>query len=298
MAPSSGGPDVVTVVVPAYNAERFIEACLRSILSQTHTVAEVLVVNDGSTDSTEEIAAGIGEPVRVLTQENAGVSVARNLGLREASAPFVAFCDADDLWSPEKLERQMAVLASHPSASAAFSGAMEVDDALETLGVIPCPSLPDISISDLLFHRRGEIPPQISSTLVARKGRLEKAGGWDPDLSDAADWDMALRLRRLGPFVGPCDPLIKYRVHPGSMSAGTRLRAVDARRLFAKHLAAAAPEDRPEIRAAWGRNTLVLAASLARSEGFPAAAGWLSREVIMDPWPVGKALIGRLRGDR
>lgn len=297
MAVSSGESDPVTVVVPAYNAERFIEECLRSILSQTRAVGEVLVVNDGSTDSTEEIAVGIGGPVRVLSQENAGVSAARNRGLEEASASFVAFCDADDVWFPEKLEKQMAALASHPSASAAFSGVLEVDGALEALGVIPCPSLEDLSISDLLFHRRGEIPPQISSTLVASKGRLEEAGGWDPDLSDAADWDMALRLRRLGPFVGPCDPLIKYRVHPGSMSARTRLRAADARKLFAKHLRTAAPEDRSEIRAAWGRNTLVLAASLARGEGLPAAAVWMVREVIKHPWLVGKALIDRMLGD-
>jgi glycosyltransferase involved in cell wall biosynthesis len=288
--------DNVTVVVPAYNAERFIGQGLKSILSQTLPVAEVLVVDDGSTDGTAGVVSRFGGPVRLLHQPNAGVSTARNRGLQEAAGRFVAFCDADDLWLPSKLEKQMEALTANPSASGALSGAMEVDADLEARGAVPCPTLHEVTWRDLLWHKRGEIPPGVSSTLLAGKKFLDEAGGWDPLLSDAADWDLALRLRRLGPFVGPRDPLIWYRVYAGSMSSRARLRASDAQRLFGKLMTSAAPGELSEIRAAWGRHAVVMAASLARSEGFSSAVPWLLGEVARHPWPVGKACLARMVG--
>ena len=286
--------DPVSVVVPAYDAEPFIGDCLESILSQTSPVSEILVVDDGSTDRTSEIVSGFGGPVRLIRQENAGVSAARNRGLEEATGPLIAFCDADDLWLPGKLRIQTELLAGEPGASAAFSGVLEVDERLDPSGPIPCPPLHEITVLDLLWHRTGEIPPQIPSTLLARKEKLDAAGGWDPDLSDAADWDLAVRLRRLGRFVGTCEPLVRYRVHSASMSSKTRLRAADAKRLFEKILAASPPGDLSEIRAAWGGNVVVLAASLARGEGAASALPWFLTEFARNPWWVGRALISRI----
>jgi glycosyltransferase involved in cell wall biosynthesis len=286
--------NTVSVVVPAYNAGPFIRQCVKSILQQSHPPAEILVVDDGSTDQTAGIVSKFADPVHLLRQDNRGVSSARNRGLWEATGSLVAFCDADDVWLPRKLQMQAEALAAHPDASAAFSGATKVDADLQPVGVIPCPALDEVTFGDLLRHERGRVPPQIPSTLLARKELLDRAGEWDPQLSDAADWDMALRLRRLGPFVGPRDSLIWYRVHPGGMSSKARLRASDAKRLFQKLVTSAVPEDLAEIRAAWGRNAVVMAASLAKTEGFPVAAAWLLGEFRRNPWPVGKACISRM----
>ena len=96
----------VTVVIPCFNAARFLRETLESALNQSHAPIEVLVIDDGSTDQSAAIAASYGPPVRVISQTNQGESVARNRGIEEARGSWIAFLDADDIWLPEKLERQ------------------------------------------------------------------------------------------------------------------------------------------------------------------------------------------------
>ena len=100
----------VTVVIPCYNAARFLRQTLESVLNQTHAPLEVLVIDDGSTDESAAIAQSYGPPVRVICQPNQGESVARNRGIEEARGDWIAYLDADDLWLPEKLERQLAAV--------------------------------------------------------------------------------------------------------------------------------------------------------------------------------------------
>ncbi|MEW4527080.1 glycosyltransferase family 2 protein [Maioricimonas sp. JC845] len=102
----------VSVVIPCYNGEAFIGEAIRSVLDQTHAPLEVIVIDDGSTDRSATRAAEFGTPVRVISQENQGESVARNRGIDEAHGEWVAFLDADDLWEPQKLEIQLQVATS------------------------------------------------------------------------------------------------------------------------------------------------------------------------------------------
>ena len=114
-APAIGSPPRVSVIIPLYQSERFVAATLASVLAQTIADIDVIVIDDGSTDRGPELARATGDPrVIVVTQPNAGVSAARNHGLRLASAPIVAFIDADDLWEPNKLEAHLAHLAARP----------------------------------------------------------------------------------------------------------------------------------------------------------------------------------------
>lgn len=99
----------VTVVIPCYNAARYLGAAIESALHQSHVPAEVLVIDDGSTDQSAVVAGSFGPPVRVILQSNRGESVARNRGIEEAQGDWIAFLDADDLWLPDKLARQLAV---------------------------------------------------------------------------------------------------------------------------------------------------------------------------------------------
>ena len=106
---------LVSVVIPAYNASATLDETLRSVRSQTHDVLEIIVVNDGSTDDTGAIAkrhAAVDDRVQVVTQDNAGLAAARNAGWRRARSDLIAFLDADDLWAPTKIERQIEALQS------------------------------------------------------------------------------------------------------------------------------------------------------------------------------------------
>jgi len=115
----------ISVIVPVFNGERFLEEGLRSALDQSLPPSEVIVVDDGSTDASAEIAESFGDPVRCTRQENAGVAAARNRGLSVATGEFIAFQDHDDLWPPEKLEVQVAALRANPEVGI-VSGRMRV----------------------------------------------------------------------------------------------------------------------------------------------------------------------------
>src|SRR5262245_20179101 len=112
----------VSVVIPCYNAGRFLKETLESILAQTRPALEVIVVDDGSTDDSAAVAGAFGPPVRVLRQSNQGESVARNRGLDEARGDWVAFLDADDVWAPDKLERQLAAVEGSPGVACCHTG--------------------------------------------------------------------------------------------------------------------------------------------------------------------------------
>lgn len=111
-----------TVIIPVHNGERYLAAAIRSVLAQTHPPAEILVVDDGSTDASASIARAFDPPVRVLTQANLGPAAARNLGVAHATGDLLAFLDADDLWLPDKLARQIQVLQDEPACEAVLGG--------------------------------------------------------------------------------------------------------------------------------------------------------------------------------
>ena len=118
-------PHLVSVVIPCSNAEPFIRDTIESILCQTRPVDEVIVVDDGSGDDSAGVAESFGPPVRVIRQSRGGVSAARNRGIQEAKGDLIAFLDADDLWSPQKIERQLAYLDAHPDVDVVTSNAAD-----------------------------------------------------------------------------------------------------------------------------------------------------------------------------
>ena len=205
----------VTVVIPAYNAAATLAPALESVLAQTYDDFEVIVVDDGSTDGTASVAAGFGSPVRCIRTENGGVSRARNRGLEEAEGALVAFLDADDLWRPDKLARQVPALADRPGAGISTAGSQKVDEHLAPLGAVPAGAPGDPCEALLL---KSMVLGQISSALVRRKMALE-VGGFDARLSQCADWDFFLRLAVRTEFAVIAQPLVLYRVAASAMSS-------------------------------------------------------------------------------
>lgn len=202
---------LVSVVIPAFDAERTLAATVDSVLAQTLDDIEVLVVDDGSKDATAAVAGAFGDPVRCIFTSNGGVSRARNVGIETAQGRYVAFLDADDLWEADKLQRQVEGLEADPEAGASYTGIRRIDDDLRTVGESPARAYPDLCLALLLLS--GVV--NMSSSVVRRS----LAPMFDPRFSQCADWDYFLRLSRLTRFLAVPDLLVRYRTSPGRMSS-------------------------------------------------------------------------------
>jgi glycosyltransferase involved in cell wall biosynthesis len=205
---------LVSAVIPAYNAARTLRAAVESVLLQTVRDIEVIVVDDGSEDDTAEVARAISDPrVTLVSQANLGASAARNAGIRSAHGRYVAFLDADDLWLPDKLARQLALLRSRPDVHAVHCGATYVDDELRVLSVHKCRPWRDALLDVLLFENLAAFP----STLLGKREKLEQRG-FDTSLVMHEDWDMAIHAARHWNLQPVESPLTLYRVHRGNRS--------------------------------------------------------------------------------
>lgn len=247
----------VSVVIPAYNAAGFLPDAIDSVLAQTMSDLEVIVVDDGSTDETESVVSRYGPPVRYLRQQNQGVSVARNRGIDESQGRYVAFLDADDTWMPHKLERQLEDLSRHPEHRICFSAFTRVDADLVPLGVSRGEGR-NVTLHDLLT--RGNVVGSIC-TIVCERSLLMEAGGFDSAFSQCADWDMWIRLACFTTFYYVDEPLVTYRQHDSNMSRNARLLEDDSLRVLAKGFGSPnLPSDlRSQRKLAFGRNYRVLA---------------------------------------
>ncbi|MHC4512298.1 MAG: glycosyltransferase family 2 protein [Planctomycetota bacterium] len=209
----------VAVVIPAFNSRQFLEATIASVREQTLVPRELVVVDDGSTDGTAELVTGLG--VRCVRQENSGPAAARNHGVRETAAPLLAFLDADDRFLPDKLERQLALLAeSH--VVACCSNAWVIQDG-KRHGLRNSSEV----ASTLTFESLLAANPVICSTMVLRRDAFDEAGGFDEDrvLVATEDYDLWLRVARLGRLAYMDAPLAEYRVHDASLSDSSRFLA-------------------------------------------------------------------------
>lgn len=214
-------PDgAISVVIPCYNARRWIGATLRSVLAQELPPAEVVVVDDGSRDGSAEQVERDFPQVRVVRQANAGVAAARNRGVREARGDWVAFIDADDIWRPAKLRRQCEALRAEPAAELCYS-AWEVwpsetpEPPPELLRAAPAaqPGPRGWVYCDLLLDCA-----VWTSTTLMRRSLFTDLGGFDESLRVGEDYDLWLRASRRTRVVRVDEALALYRQHPTSLT--------------------------------------------------------------------------------
>ncbi len=234
----------VSVIVPVYNAERYILASLASILQQTPTDYEVILVDDGSTDGTREAARSAHGAIRYIYQANQGPAAARNAGINVARGEFVCFLDADDSWSIDKLSTQLAFMAEHPSVGLVFADEEEFDDC----GVVRASLLGTSQFHQEL--RSGGIVKDAfrkllvenfvpTSTVMVRRACFAQTGVFDVTLKGPEDRDMWSRIAVQFPI--GCIPRVlgRKRVVASSVSRDvemtlrSRIRMwTKARRLF------------------------------------------------------------------
>ena len=200
-------PGEVSVIVPAFNGEGFLEDALRSAVGQTLPPLEVIVIDDGSSDGSAEIAEAFGEPVRCVRQANAGVAAARNRGLSLARGEFIAFLDHDDLWPPDKLEIQAAALRSDPGVDI-VTGRMRVLG-----GAVPGRAW---SVEE---GREAPGGAHLPAALI-RRSAFERIGSLDEGVGGASDdLDWVIRARDLGLRTLTLDAVtLLYRWHGGNAS--------------------------------------------------------------------------------
>jgi glycosyltransferase involved in cell wall biosynthesis len=213
----------VSVITPAYNMERYISETINSVLSQTFTDFEYLIINDGSTDNTLEIAKSFAlkdSRIRIISQQNSGLAAACNTGIKNAQGEYVSFIDADDIWHPSKLMVQLQQIQSlSPEFGAVFCWSELIDTQSQPIGRKQTPTVGAYNSFSLL---KGNCPPGNRSCLLIRQQCFTEVGLFDEKISGADDFEMWLRITcssQYPYFYAFSDVLTMYRVGEGRISS-------------------------------------------------------------------------------
>ena len=205
----------VSVIIPTYNRAHVVDRAIRSVLGQTYQDFEIIVVDDGSTDNTEEVVKSFNDfRIRYIRHdENRGGSAARNTGIRAARGEFIAFLDSDDEWLREKLAKQMVLISTDQDCGAVYtnllhfsnSGSAKVVMRNQPEGWI----LKDLLVSNVVGS---------TSSVVVKRECFSKAGLFDEKLPSCQDWDIWIRIARHYTFRRIPKPLVRYALHPNRIS--------------------------------------------------------------------------------
>lgn len=221
----------ISVIIPVYNAMTYLPETLESVFKQTFSDFEILIINDGSSDNVVEWVSQITDSrVKLISQANQGVSAARNTGINNSQGEYIAFLDADDLWKPTKLEKQVNRLEANPTVGLAYTWTAFIDQFSQPVGV------------SLISHIEGNVWEKIvvrdmistgSSTMI-RAECFDKVGLFDSDLSIGEDRDMWTRIASCYPFAVIKEPLTLYRRHPQNTTKNNKKIVPELSRVIEK----------------------------------------------------------------
>lgn len=212
----SAAPDLVSVVMPAFNVGWCVGRAVESVLTQTLVERELVVVDDGSTDDTADVLARYGDAIRVIRQANAGMSSARNAGIRAARGNLIAFLDADDWWHPDKLKRQAALMREHPRVGFCSTAARVVNSEGRLLNVWQCPGQSNDMLKTL-FAENAAIAGGCSAVVVRRE-LFGRVGFFDESLRGFEDPDLWIRLAAVAGYACVDEPLVEILRRERSVS--------------------------------------------------------------------------------
>ncbi|MDI6792170.1 MAG: glycosyltransferase family 2 protein [bacterium] len=219
----------VSVIIPTYNYASFIAEAVESVLDQTFKDLEIIVVDDGSTDTTRDILKRFEGKITYLYQENQGAPAARNKGIKAAQGKYIGLLDADDFWMPEKLEIQVPILDQEPEVGLVYANVYNINllQGNQFLGRVSKKGLRGEPFHELL---KGNFIP--SPSVLVRRACFEKVGLFDENLGRLAaqDWDMWLRIARVYKVAYVDRPLANYRFHDRNMT--TDLERIKAGQVY------------------------------------------------------------------
>jgi glycosyltransferase involved in cell wall biosynthesis len=217
------------------------------------------VVDDGSTDGTAEIVGAYPSQVRRIAKENQGVARARNDGIRATRGKYVALLDADDTWMPSKLKLQTGLLEDQPEIGLCFTGALRVNNELEPIEPIPAQRHADYCEA-LLLHSM--VVSGSCSSVMFRRHLADEVAGFDPDLSQCADWDFMIRMAQATRIAPIPDLLVNYRTGAGRMSSDVGLLERDTFAVLEKFFRGdGAARYAPKKRRIYSNHWMILAGS-------------------------------------
>ncbi len=273
---------LVSVILPVYNGGRFISSCLTSVLSQSWRHLEVIVVDDGSTDNTSSIVntfAELDSRVRLLQQPNGGVAKARNRAIGEATGEFIAPIDADDLWAPDKIKKQvMRMTETGDQTGLVYSWWVWLDESASIIDRSPLWRLEGDVFTKLLeinFVGSASVP-------LFRRTCVQEVGGYDETLltrhaQGCEDWDLAIRIAERHRVAVVAEVLLGYRRLPGSMSSATDTMW-RSHLLVTERLKRVRPDLKPGLfRTSSAHFAMYLAGLSFWSGNIPGAIRWASR---------------------
>lgn len=274
-------PPTVSVIIPTYNYGHFVGRAIESVLGQSHRDIEVVVVDDGSTDGTVDQLARFGDDIQVISQQNRGVAAARNVGVATSTGNFLAFLDADDFWSKDKVERQVDRYRREPDVGLVHGGVQEVDPEGLPLG----PRRDGMSgwvAEQMLLLRKPVVLAAPSNALIPRRF-FQEVGGFDVELSTAADWDLCFRIAVEHSFAFVAETLVYYTIHTSNMSRNVELTDHDMQRAFGKIFTSDPPTFKHLERQAYANLQMMLSGSYygAGSTAKAVLAG--ARSLMLDP---------------
>lgn len=222
---------LVSVVIPVYNGERFLKESLESVFAQTFQDYEIVCVDDGSTDGSLALLQQYGSRVRVISQANAGQSAARNAGVRQATGAFVAFLDQDDLWYPAKLAQQVAVLNAEPDVVVVHCNYNRMDG--DGRALVTGAALAELAsaLASPLGRLIGEALV-FPSAMMVRRDVFQRVGGFDSELQGFEDFDLIARLKQQGRFVLLHESGMAYRLHAGGFTRAGGIGIIRSRERF------------------------------------------------------------------
>lgn len=208
-------PELVSVIIPTYNRAHLLPRALDSVLSQTYPHVEPIVVDDGSTDGTASLLDGYGDRITVVSQANAGVSAARNAGIRTAKGGFIALLDSDDAWTPEKLASQVAFFQANPEAMICQTEEIWIRN-----GKRVNPMKKHKKISGDIFIASLDLCLVSPSAVMMRRALFDIKGYFNEDFPVCEDYDLWLRISRDTPvYLIDTPGTVKYGGHEDQLSA-------------------------------------------------------------------------------
>jgi GT2 family glycosyltransferase len=209
----------ITVIIPVYNRPAFVKEAIQSVLDQTWSNLEIIVVNDGSTDNTPLVLQSFGDKIRVIHQENKGVSAARNTGIQNSDSRWIAFLDSDDIWLPEKLSTQMHFFENHPDAKICQTEEIWIKN-----GKRLYPKKKHKKKSGMIFEHCLPLCIVSPSAVMIHREMFDLVGTFDESLPACEDYDLWLRISCQYPIYLLDQPLIiKRGGHHDQLSQATRL---------------------------------------------------------------------------
>jgi glycosyltransferase involved in cell wall biosynthesis len=204
----------VSVVIPTYNRAEYLRVALESAVSQTCLPAEIIVVDDGSTDNTQEVVRDYIDQIRYFIQTNSGPSAARNLGIRESRCDYIAFLDSDDAWMPNKLEIQMDGFNRQQSVGLIGTGYLSCDEFLQNPRKWRAFHLAPSDNEEIFIRNLWPTP-----SIIICRSCIGAVGLFDENLRYAEDWDLWMRIASRFPIKTIHEPLVLVRNHKDSLIA-------------------------------------------------------------------------------